>query len=267
MFPEDIEAPEFRAPKDSKFMEEQKEQGSSGSERTLRSLWKRLRANWVIATVMNVLAAVIVIALVQTFFVKLYVVPSGSMEQTLQVGDRILVNRTAYAGEVPKRGDVVVFSANDEWREGSVTSSSNPIKELVRYFGDVTSIGYSHEKFLVKRVIGVPGDTVSCCSVDGKLLVNGQAQTETYIYGDLPFLPPGLDCTTSPISSRCFPEVKVPEGQILVMGDHRGNSKDSVIACRGQAIAQECIKFVPVDHVIGHTFAKVWPLTRIGSVK
>ncbi|MCU6481510.1 signal peptidase I [Arthrobacter sp. A2-55] len=228
------------------------------------SLWYRLRHNLAVTLVLNLLAAVVVIALVQAFFVKLYVVPSGSMETTLQVGDRILVNRAAYAGGVPARGDVVVFSATADWHEPK-PASSNPLKEAVKYVGDVTGIGPSHGDFLVKRVIGIPGDVVDCCSAGGLVVVNGVPQNEPYIYGNLPFSAT-LDCTSAARSARCFPPVTVPKGQLLVMGDHRGNSNDSVYACRGKDSADGCLKLVPLGEVIGKTFATVLPLNRIGGV-
>ncbi|AIY03580.1 signal peptidase I [Arthrobacter sp. PAMC 25486] len=218
------------------------------------------------SVLINLVAAVVVIALVQTFFVKMYVVPSGSMQGTLLIGDRILVNRTAYAGAVPPRGDVVVFSADETWDEAG-QKKGNPVKEMARYFGDVTGIGPSHEKFLVKRVIGVPGDVVDCCSAAGALQVNGVAQEEPYIQGDLPFDEAGPNCESTPRSARCFGPVTVPEGKLLVLGDHRGNSNDSVYACRGTAETGDCLKLVPVENVIGHTFATVLPLQRIGAVR
>lgn len=231
--------------------------------------WRKFRASTAGALLINLVAAVVVIALVQTFFVKMYVVPSGSMQGTLLIGDRILVNRTAYAGGVPPRGDVVVFSADEAWNEQG-QASGGPAKELLRYFGDVTGIGPSHEKFLVKRVIGIPGDVVECCTAAGALKVNGVAQAEPYVQGDPLFNVEGPNCETTPRSTRCFGQVTVPEGQLLVLGDNRGNSKDSVYACRGAAAgaaaATACLKFVPLQNVVGHTFATVLPLQRFGGV-
>ena len=246
-------------------MAREKQQGTSERRDQKSGGWARFRHSTVGSLLINVLAAVIVIALVQTFFVKMYVVPSGSMQATLQVGDKILVNRLAYAGGVPPRGDVVVFKADEAWQEVN-PSQGNAAKELVRYFGDVTSIGPSHEKFLVKRVIGIPGDVVDCCTSAGQLTINDVPQDEPYIQGNPAFEPAAMNCDSTPKSSRCFGPFTVPEGKLLVLGDNRGHSKDSVFACRGRDSAEDCLKLVSVEDVIGHTFAVVLPLSRFGGV-
>lgn len=228
--------------------------------------WRTFRRSTVGSLLLNLVAAFVVIALVQTFFVKMYVVPSGSMQGTLLIGDRILVNRTAYAGGVPPRGDVVVFSADEEWQE-TPQKKGNPAKELLRYFGDVTGIGPSHEKFLVKRVIGLPGDVVGCCTADGALSVNGEPLAEPYIQGGPAFDPASINCDSTPGSARCFAPLTVPEGMLLVLGDNRGNSNDSVYECRKTGAPADCAKFVPLENVVGHTFATVLPLNRIGAVR
>lgn len=219
------------------------------------------------------LAALIVVSLVQAFLVKVYRVPSASMEQTLQSteggGDRMLVNRTAYAGGGPTRGDVVVFSRPDSWTTETPTGSSGGLGAAVRAFGDVTGIGASNEQYLVKRVIAVGGDTVSCCSLDGKLTVNGEPVDEPYIFEDFPFISGQLDCGSEPRSLRCFTEYTVPEGEFLALGDHRSRSSDSVIFCRAPAGAspdEDCVRSVPESAVIGRVFLKVWPVNRIGTV-
>lgn len=219
------------------------------------------------------LAALIVVSLVQAFLVKVYRVPSASMEQTLQAtdggGDRMLVNRTAYTGGGPARGDVVVFSRPESWATETPTGSSGGLGAAVRAFGDITGIGASNEQYLVKRVIAVGGDTVSCCSLDGKLEVNGEAVEEPYIFEDFPFIAGQLDCDSEPRSLRCFAEYTVPEREFLALGDHRSQSADSVIFCRtttGEPQSEECVRSVPSSAVIGRVFLKVWPLNRIGLV-
>lgn len=247
-------------------MAEQVQGAPRASQAGLKGKWRAFRRSTFGSLLLNLLAAMVVIVLVQTFFVKVYAVPSGSMQGTLYSGDRMLVNRTAYAGGVPPRGDVVVFSADEAWLDGAQTKGS-PAKELLRYFGDVSSIGPSHEKFLVKRVIGIPGDTVECCGAAGALTVNGAVQDEPYVQGDSGFDAAVSNCESTPKSQRCFGPVTVPEGQLLVLGDNRGNSKDSVFACRGMPAGSDCVKFVPVENIIGHAFVKILPWNRIGTIR
>lgn len=220
------------------------------------------------------LVALVVISLVQAFLVKVYRVPSGSMEQTLQAakggGDRILVNRTAYRTAAPSRGDVVVFSRPDQWTGETATApAESGLRTAARAFGDVTGIGATNEQYLVKRVAAVEGDTVSCCSPDGRVLINGAPVDEPYIFEDFPYTRGMMDCQSQPASLRCFPEYTVPEGALLVLGDHRSQSADSVILCRAPAAPLEseaCMKSVPTSAVVGSVFLIAWPLDRIGIV-
>ncbi|WP_084637065.1 signal peptidase I [Neomicrococcus aestuarii] len=216
-----------------------------------------------LSTALNLIIAIAVVALVQAFFVKVYQVPSGSMETTLNVGDRIVVNRTAYNGAEPPTGDIIVFRADENWSEELPEGSTSFLGSLAKGFGDITGIGPSNEKYLVKRVIAQGGDTVECCTSEGTLTVNGEAINEDYIYEDLPFVPGSLDCSTDPQSYRCFGPITVPEGQVLVMGDHRSASSDSVINCRYEGVAADdsCARFVKKEDVIGRVFFKLWPVT------
>ncbi|MDX2642650.1 signal peptidase I [Streptomyces sp. PA03-1a] len=136
-------------------------------------------------------AAAAVVALVNVFVAQPFEIPSGSMENTLRAGDRVLVNKLAYRfGEAPARGDVVVFDG-----EGSFVQDSG---------------GSDY----VKRVIGVGGDRVTCCDERGRITVNGRPLDETYLYpGDTP--------------SRVAFDIEVPKGRLWVMGDHRADSRDS----------------------------------------
>ncbi|MEU6344987.1 signal peptidase I [Streptomyces sp. NPDC046977] len=138
-----------------------------------------------------VVACAAVIAAVNTFVAQPYEIPSGSMENTLRSGDRVLVDKLAYRfGGAPARGDVVVFDG-----EGSFVQESG-------------RTGY------VKRVIGIGGDRVTCCDRRGRITVNGRPLDETYLYpGDTP--------------SRVAFDIEVPEGRLWVMGDHRADSRDS----------------------------------------
>ena len=211
----------------------------------------------------EVIIALVAVALVQAFVVKPFGVPSQSMEQTLQIGDRILVNRL---DDDITRGDVVVFGHGNTWQEKELPPASNVVTRALRAFGDLTGIGPSSTAYTVKRVIGLPGQKVACCSTDGKVTVDGQPLDEPYIYEDLPFTPSTLDCSSSPRSPRCFPEITVPRENLLVLGDHRSESADSVIGCRGATDGPECARFVPKERVVGPVVLRFWPLGDIGPL-
>ncbi len=201
-------------------------------------------------------------ALVQGYIIKPFRVPSQSMENTLDIGDRILVNRTDHSVH---RLDIVVFGHGETWTQPHLAPASNPLAKLARWFGDLTGIGPSDTAYTVKRVIGAPGDRVRCCSLEGQVVVNGRPIEEPYVFEDLSFSPGTLDCRTSPRSSRCFPELTVPSDAILVLGDHRSQSADSVVSCRGAVTAPGCARFVPLDRVVGPVASRFWPLSRVGS--
>lgn len=209
----------------------------------------------------EVLLALVAVALVQTFLVKPFGVPSQSMENTLKIGDRIVVNRL---DDTVARGEIVVFSHGETWQQAHRSPAPTLLKRVVRSVGDLTGMGPSNTNYTVKRVIGLPGDRVSCCSQEGKVLVNGTAIDEPYVYEDLPFTPGSSDCTSSPRSTRCFGEIVVPADSYLVMGDHRSQSADSVIACRGGADANGCARFVPRSRVVGPVVFRLWPVGSLG---
>ncbi|MFT4050817.1 MAG: signal peptidase I [Microbacterium sp.] len=224
---------------------------------TRRPLWRRVTGSaW-----FHLVAAFVVVGLVLSFVAKPYVVPSESMEQTLQVGDRILVNRLAYLGSEPQTGDVVVFDADAAW-DGELTGSSNPLKVALRWIGEVSGFGPSGSHTLVKRVIAGPGQTVRCCSDDGAVVVDGVALEERYISENFPFVSGDLDCTTTPRSSRCFDEVTVPEGSYLVLGDHRSNSSDSATLCRVSGASASCWRWATRSGIVGRAAFVLWPVDR-----
>ncbi|RKE21372.1 signal peptidase I [Streptomyces sp. TLI_171] len=203
-----------------------------------RSFWKELP---ILIGIALVLALVI-----KTFFVQAFSIPSGSMENTLQVGDRVLVDKlTPWFGAEPERGEVVVFKdpggwLNDEPTQRSSNSFMRGVQDVFSFIGLMPS---SDEKDLIKRVIAIGGDTVECQG-SGPVKVNGIALDEPYIY-------PG----NTPCGEKPFGPLKVPEGRIWVMGDHRGNSLDS-----RYHMDQPGGGTVPVGNVVGRAFVVAWPI-------
>ena len=224
-----------------------------------RPLWRRITGSaW-----FHLFAAFVVFGLVLSFVAKPYWVPSGSMEQTLQVGDRVLVNRLAVAGGAePHAGDIVVFDAGPDW-SATTAAAGNPVKAALRWLGEVTGFGPSGTHTLIKRVIAGPGQTVRCCSADGRLVVDGKPLDEPYIFQDFAFQAGVLDCTTTPASSRCLPEVTVPKDSYLVMGDHRSDSSDGAANCRGRTEPDaSCWRWARSEEIVGKAVVILWPVNR-----
>lgn len=223
--------------------------------------WRRITGH----PLFHLAAALIVLAVVQSFFVKAYQVPSSSMEQTLLPGDRLLVNRLAYSGSAPAVGDIVVFERPDNW--SATKSDRSTVRVMVGWFGDIFGFGPSNSDALVKRIIAGPGQTVSCCDKEGRLLRDGEPVEETYLGSNLPFQPDVLDCTTSPVSARCFPSLTVPADHYLVLGDNRANSSDGISPCRGTVLGDglACARLVPREDIVGHAFFIVLPFSRWGA--
>jgi signal peptidase I len=191
------------------------------------------------------LSLVIKSTLVQAFFI-----PSPSMESTLLSGDRVLVDKLRPGPLSLRRGDVVVFSDPDNWLPPTSRPSAGLLRDGIR--SGLTFVGLlpaDSDEHLIKRVIGLPGDTVACCGADGRLTVNGVPITEPYVFtGDDP-------------SDKTF-SVTVPAGRIWVMGDHRSVSQDSRYHQdqRGGGT-------VEISDVVGTAFTKVWPLDRAGLLR
>jgi len=191
-----------------------------------------------------VIAAAVLTLMVKAFVVQVYKIPSASMENTLQIGDRVLVNKLIYRFRGIARGDIVVFGGQDSWGPDAPPASGDPV---VRVFDAVLSdIGLqSSQTYYIKRVIGLPGDTVACCT-DGKVTVNGVPLSESsYIYpGDVP-------------SSFPF-KTTVPAGYVWVMGDHRGDSEDSRFHTGEPGRGA-----IPENQVVGRAFLIIWPPSQL----
>jgi len=221
--------------------------------------WRRLRTH----PLWHAAVAIALLVVLQLFVVKLFGVSSQSMEPGLRPGDRVVVNRLAYLRDGPAFGDLVVFTADSDWDASSEKQAVPTARRWVRGVLGVVGIGSGNQHYLVKRVIGVAGDTVSCCTFDGLVQRNGTAIREDYVRDDLEFVPGALDCSTTPASLRCFPAVTVPEDKILVLGDHRSMSKDGISDCRAvEAQASSCARWVDKSNVVGRVWWVVWPLGR-----
>ncbi len=203
--------------------------------------------------------ALILAVVIKAFFVQAFYIPSQSMEPGLVQNDRILVQKVTYWGDDgPERGDVIVFEDPDNWLSGADTAG--PTSLLSRALAKVGL--YPTGGHLVKRVIGVAGDTVTCCDSKGRLSVNGYPLDESsYVMQD------GTECAApGSRQGRCELNVgPIPDGYLLVMGDNRNNSSDSTAHLCANAEAQQCPPtrgLVPVRLVVGKVFALVWPQKR-----
>jgi signal peptidase I len=193
-------------------------------------------------TILLLVLALVVSALIKTFFVQMFFVPSGSMRPLFVDDDRILVQKISYwGGGHVERGDVVVFDdPNGQWLGPESAQHLTPVQKALSEVGLYPTGGH-----LVKRVIGVGGDHVACCDKQGRVTVNGFPLKEKS------YLPKG----TKP-SERQF-DVKVPKGRLWVMGDNRGDSEDSRFH---QDLPGHGT--VPEKDVVGKVWAIVWPFSR-----
>ena len=190
--------------------------------------------------------ALVLSILVRTFLVQAFYVPSESMENTLLKNDRIIVSKISTKLTGIHKGNVVVFHDPGQWLgEGFPNPYDTKVGRILQYTGIVPS---NSGNDLVKRVIGTSGDTIKCCDVQGRIMVNGKGVDETYIK-------PGNG------TDQVQFEVIVPKGYVFVMGDNRGNSEDS----RFHLDLHNGM--VPVEDIVGRVSLKVWPFSRIGGIE
>jgi len=200
--------------------------------------------------------ALVLAIVIKSLFLQAFYIPSESMEPGLIKNDRILVEKVSYwFGGEPRRGDVVVFQDPGDWLSPAESAGpTNPVTSLMARIGLYPSGGH-----LVKRVIGVAGDTITCCDARGRIKVNGVALNEKS-YAKLD----GAECY-GPMTSTChWTAGPVPRNHVFVMGDNRRNSADSTVhMC--QPDETDCVpgdEFVSDDLVVGRVFVLLWPSSR-----
>jgi signal peptidase I len=217
--------------------------------RNLRAKWRRLKKNVFVAFFIDLLVivatALVLSLLVKTFLIRSFFIPSGSMLETLQIQDRIIVNELVPDIIPLERGDVVVFRDPGNWLGTIIRPEQNFFEVTGEWFLSVFGFAAPDStQHLVKRVIGVEGDRIVCCDVDGKLTINGKTITEPYLPKDV-------------AASVLKFDVVVPKDAYWVMGDNRANSEDSRyhqdLPSKG---------FVEKQHVVGRAFVVSWPFAN-----
>jgi signal peptidase I len=190
-------------------------------------------------TVVLVALAVLLAVVFKTFLVAAFYIPSGSMESTLNISDRVLVEKVSYRFGDVEHGDVVVF-VHEEPGIIEATGPSNPISGFFSSLGQAVGVVPPSDRDFIKRVVGLPGDTIACRG--GQLVRNDQPVAEPY-----------LDQGTE---TDCDKKTTVGPGELFVMGDNRSNSQDS-----------RFFGPIPRDDVVGRAFVRIWPLNHIGWLR
>jgi signal peptidase I len=204
-----------------------------------RSFWKELPILIVVALFLTLV--------IKTYAIQAFYIPSGSMQNTLEIGDRVLVNKLSFEFGKIHRGDIVVFSGDGTWDPGVPPSSDNFFARFGQSVASMFGFAQGQNDF-IKRVIGLPDDKVACCDAQGRVTVNGVALNEkSYLY-------PG-----NPPSQTQF-SVTVPANSVWVMGDHRDVSYDS----RGHRYGFPGGGAIPESAVVGRAFVKIWPFSQFG---
>ena len=204
-----------------------------------RSFWRDL--------VVIVVAALALTILLKAFVVQVFSIPTGSMENTLLPGDRILVSKIVYRFRPIARGDIVVFSGAGSW-DPTTAAPSNPLERIWDDAVNLVGIAGPQTDY-VKRVIGIPGDHVVCCNASGQVTVNGVPLSESS------YIVPGA------APSLLHFNVIVPAGRLWVMGDDRGDSDDSRYRMNDAGEGT-----IPESAVVGRAFLIIWPVSRISGL-
>lgn len=231
------------------------ETGVSEALPSRASLRRRRRGIWpLVRDVLVIIAiAILVSFVIKTFLVRSFYIPSGSMEQTLLVNDRILVDELTPRFTGYERGDVVVFRDPGGWLPVSTAPSQPPLAAAFDWLFSVVGISASDsDDHLIKRIVGVGGDHVVCCNALGQTTVNDTPIDET----------PYLNLSVGQSAPQVVPyDVTVPAGSLWVLGDNRDHSRDS-----RYNLDQPARGFVPLDNVVGRAFLITWPFPRFGPI-
>jgi len=217
--------------------------GAAGGGKPTARRARRKRSFWREFPILVVVALLLAVV-IKTYAIQAFFIPSGSMENTLEINDRVLVNKLVYDVRSIHRGDIVVFNGDGSWDPGTPPRDTNFVVKFAQGFASMFGFGHPGD-ILIKRVIGLPGDKVACCDAQGRVTVNGVPLTEqSYLYpGDAP--------------SEIRFNIVVPPRQLWVMGDHRLISDDS-----RNHLGEPGGGTVPENAVIGRAFVIIWPISR-----
>jgi len=216
--------------------------GSGGGRQAARRP-RRKRSFWREFPILVVVALLLAVV-IKTYAIQAFFIPSGSMENTLEINDRVLVNKLVYDVRSIHRGDIVVFNGDGSWDPGPEPVDTNFVVKFADGFASMFGFGHPGD-ILIKRVIGLPGDHVACCDAQGRVTVNGVPLNEkSYLYpGDVP-------------SESRF-SITVQPGRLWVMGDHRLISDDA-----RDHLGDPGGGTIPENAVIGRAFVIIWPPSR-----
>src|SRR5690242_17971047 len=216
--------------------------GSGGGRQAARRP-RRKRSFWREFPILVVVALLLAVV-VKTYAIQAFFIPSGSMENTLEINDRVLVNKLVYDVRSIHRGDIVVFNGDGSWDPGPEPVDTNFVVKFADGFASMFGFGHPGD-ILIKRVIGLPGDHVACCDAQDRVTVNGVPLNEK------PYLYPG----DVPSESRF--SITVPPGRLWVMGDHRLISDDA-----RDHLGDPGGGTIPENAVVGRAFVIIWPPSR-----